>query len=551
MHLSDNHSSPDPAPARPRPQSWLTQPEHLDGTIPLSHPIKQKLQDGLVALSLANLLFIRAWFAALYDADFGYFNKLRVTAMTLLALATNLAWTTALAWLMIRAWRRWQNRWFHLAIHLLFLSVLLVPLDFIRGVVFNCHLSRVFAQLKHPVVGVPTGLALALILWQHRKAARAAALLVGILSPLALFVVARTALLLLGVENLAQHGAEPALPLPSPVRPNQPRVLWVIFDETDQRLAFEQRPTGVALPEFDRLRAQSLASTNAFPPGDRTMLSMPALISGQRLATVEIKEPSDLTLILADTHTPTNWSCLPSVFGSARQLGVNTALVGWDHPYRRVLGRELNYCEWFPFPGTEPTRGPTFSGTLLRQIMCPAGPFLIRYLFANTCRASLACSLTLVTNDTYGLTLLHLPPPHEPGVYNPKTGRYVLSIRPETTEYFNNLALADRFLGTLRRAMERTGDWDKTWFIMSADHSWRRSKVYDGRRDLRIPFLVKVPGQAGPVTYSSRMNTVLTHDLILAILRGDLHDTTGLVSWLDTHRSSQETISDDPKVPTH
>ena len=64
----------------------------------------------------------------------------------------------------------------------------------------------------------------------------------------------------------------------------------------------------------------------------------------------------------------------------------------------------------------------------------------------------------------------------------------------KATGYFNNLALAYRFLGQLRHAMETSGAWDKSWVIISADHSWRDSRIYDGVIDLRVPFLVKAPG---------------------------------------------------------
>jgi hypothetical protein len=70
---------------------------------------------------------------------------------------------------------------------------------------------------------------------------------------------------------------------------------------------------------------------------------------------------------------------------------------------------------------------------------------------------------------------------------------------------------------------------------VSADHSWRASAEYDGRRDFRVPFLVKAPGPNQPVVYSPAINTLLTHDLILAILRSELTNQQQVVPWLDSH----------------
>src|SRR5208282_1432887 len=108
--------------------------------------------------------------------------------------------------------------------------------------------------------------------------------------------------------------------------------------------------------------------------------------------------------------------------------------------------------------------------------------------------------------------------------------------------YFNNLALADYELGEIRRVMNAAGLWDKTWIIISADHSWRSSKDFDGKRDLRVPFLVKPPGTTAPAVYSPQFNTTLTHDLILAMLRNEVTNQQNVADWLDAHRSEQNYI---------
>jgi arylsulfatase A-like enzyme len=83
--------------------------------------------------------------------------------------------------------------------------------------------------------------------------------------------------------------------------------------------------------------------------------------------------------------------------------------------------------------------------------------------------------------------------------------------------------------------MEASGQWDKTWVILSADHSWRESKLYDGQRDYRVPYLIKPPGATVSTDYTRPFNTILTHDLILAILRGEVTNGQNLAPWLDAH----------------
>ena len=235
---------------------------------------------------------------------------------------------------------------------------------------------------------------------------------------------------------------------------------------------------------------------------------------------------------------------MPSVFSSARQLGVNTGLVGWYHPYSRVLGLSLNYCAWFPIGNIEPTRARGFGASFRRQLCCLAASFYYRKLHVDICRSCLAESVPLATNNAYGLVLLHLPPPHKPGVYLPEEKRFTILGLPKVRGYFNNLALADHCLGILRHALESAGQWDRTWVILSADHSWRESQVFDGKRDCRVPFLVKAAGDNAPITYPAEFNTVLTHDLILAVLSSEITDQPHLLTWLDANRSSHATLSD-------
>jgi hypothetical protein len=504
-----------------------------------AHQRWREILDVMLALSLANLCFINAWFSPLSDTDHGYFNKLRVTLPTLLALATNLLGSAAAAWFVIRKLRRSQNKWLHLGFDLLLVFSLALPLDFIRRKVFNIADYQVLAWLRMPTVAFGLLVLLTALVWQHRRAAHATAVFMRILSPLALFILVQIFLLSIGVLHLDQQSADPVLRPPGPVRPGQPRVLWIIFDETDLRLPFEQRPATVKLPEFDRLRGESIFATNAFPPADGTLYSMPALICGLRVSNVVLQSHSDLSLTRADTGAVVSWSQSPSVFSSAQELGFNTAVVGWFHPYDRVLGSHLNYCAWHPFQMFESARAGQFGKALINQIECLTGTLRARSLFVDICRSSLTESLGVVTNGAYGLMLLHLPPPHKPGVWLPERNDYTIFGMPKAKGYFNNLELADHMLGQLRGAMEASGQWTNTWLLVSADHSWRESQVYDGRRDWRVPFILRAPDKAAPITYSTGFNTVLTHDLLLAILRRQVSGQQEAVAWLDAHSSNE------------
>jgi hypothetical protein len=145
-------------------------------------------------------------------------------------------------------------------------------------------------------------------------------------------------------------------------------------------------------------------------------------------------------------------------------------------------------------------------------------------------------AIRTAANDRFGLVLLHLPIPRPPGIVDPVTGALTAwNFSGAGGGYLDNLALVDRLIAELRRALTRTRLDDRTWLIVSADRWWRASHRYDGQVDHRVPFLVRPP-DGGPATHvDAPFNTLATHDLVLAILRGSIADTANAARWLATN----------------
>lgn len=147
----------------------------------------------------------------------------------------------------------------------------------------------------------------------------------------------------------------------------------------------------------------------------------------------------------------------------------------------------------------------------------------------------------LATTMQHNLTLVHWPLPHLPAIYDRRRAEVTATNLSFGAEgYLDNMALTDRTLGELRRAMEGAGTWDTTTILITADHWWRQSHRYDGRTDHRIPFLLKLAGHNEGIEYSKPFNSILIHDLCLDILRGRLVVPAKVKSWIDRHRSYGE-----------
>jgi len=147
-----------------------------------------------------------------------------------------------------------------------------------------------------------------------------------------------------------------------------------------------------------------------------------------------------------------------------------------------------------------------------------------------------AAGLRLASDRSLGFALIHLPVPHAPAIYDRRTGHFSLSVSGDAG-YFDSLALADRSLGELRRAMEANGSWTSTTVMLFADHG--RRSLADGVSVAHpeVPLLVKLAGSTVGQEYPAAFNAVLVHDLTLELLAGRLHSTADVVAWLDANRN--------------
>jgi arylsulfatase A-like enzyme len=140
---------------------------------------------------------------------------------------------------------------------------------------------------------------------------------------------------------------------------------------------------------------------------------------------------------------------------------------------------------------------------------------------------------------------LHFPVPHPPGIWDASQDR----ITTGHSNYIDNLELADKVLGQVKRELQATGDWDSSTILVTGDHPYRTLewlpytdfrdpemlKVTGGKGYPYVPFLLKMPGQHQGLKYDRAFNNVLTSDLLLDVLNGRVSKPDAAVRWLDAH----------------
>jgi hypothetical protein len=312
---------------------------------------------------------------------------------------------------------------------------------------------------------------------------------------------------------------------------SMPRVVWIIFDEMDQHVAFADRPPGLRLPELDAFQAIALYGTHATAPGTQTHYSMPELITGLPIKDVQISGASELLITFANGDRVSRFSEADNVFRQARARGFRTGIVGNYLPYCRILGSDLDFCSNL-LAGAEAGSATTLEDAFAEQVQSflnslpyhdrlPALAISIKKHTANYIGV-LKDARKAAADPRLNLLLIHFPIPHLPGV----SGSPAESDRARA--YIDNLILVDRSLREIHQEMSRAGLWDKSNILISADHGFRDRPDFDNR----VPFLLKLSGQKERFDYNAPFHTILTHDLILTLLLEPGLTPQSVSAWL-------------------
>lgn len=486
-------------------------------------------RDLAAAVSLANLCFFRFWHKILFATPL---LSPVWSWRDLFAIAVNVSGFAACFWMLIRLGRRSRRfpGW-HRCLYLIMPLVLLriVELRYFRYLTHQWEVVTTDSVLILATAVAALGTAYALVRWRR---AVLAAMEVFTLCLFAFVPVTflQTAWILYSDIEVRKGGLTASAPL-LPVRPGQPRVVWIVFDEMDWRYVFLRRPASLQMPEMDRLRAQSIYAPTTFQTGLETAEAMMTYLYDRQVYTFEPTGKASFRLLFLDEPKQMEGPGPPDLFSQARDAGFNTAMVGWFLPYCRLFDEELNSCYHEPMDtrvrGFQPSLATSFRSQL-RNL----SPLEVRQRHLKRYLAMQEEAKKAVGDAKLGLVVLHLSVPHEPAIYRRDKGELTL-FNFHSDWYLDNLALADRTLGDLRREMERAGLWEQTTVIVTSDHPLRWYAMLDEMVDPRVPFLVKMAGQKQEVVYPPPLRSLIAHDLTLAVLRGELSQPEQVVRWFD------------------
>lgn len=366
--------------------------------------------------------------------------------------------------------------------------------------------------------------------------ARAGPALVVALSILAPFGIAMMAAA--AVHGIQADDLFPAPPRAATVRAHvpaakAPRVIVMVFDELDYRLAFVTPPQDLALKGLRRLRASSLFATHAFPPSNATALSMPSMLAGERFVNIQADGWNRLGLyrengeriLFGDTDT---------LLHRAARNGHRIGILGWYHPYCRVFSMAADCLESAGYGYSTSYPASDLLDIVIaqwRQIV-PAGRPYARQRFED----SVSRFRDMLADHSLGLVFAHFAVPHFPYIYD--AGRESLApadlwapAPSGTVSYFSNLLLVDRLIEETLDTMKAS--CSGCILVVTSDHWWRWSRHHDGRTDRRVPFAVYTGSESGPAVIEQKFNIEFLAHFVMALLQRELLTRADMAQWIE------------------
>ena len=488
---------------------------------------KHSGRDALVSVSLANLCLLRVWTPLLLPNESEYFAKTAYDRIDYISILLNLALLASLFFSFSRVARSCDKGWLRILAQVTFLLCLLPLFDFARrylGLSYSDFLRFGFPGL---IIGA-SGFGVLIFLLRVQLCRYAYAVLLYTIP----FAALTSAQALWHVANrdwphpvtiALEKRAEPS---------DKPRVVWIIFDEWDQQVTFDRRPTSLQLPNIDAFARSSFLATNAYPPSGGTLVSIPSLLTGSLMAEVRPESYAQLLIRAVGEEHLSDFRQHASILSPSSFPESRLAVAGWYHPYSRLIPTGANIAvHWENSLQLQGFRAEGFCATIMAQLSYALMPYLIMVESPGMYGRIHAFAVTAVCDPNIDVIFLHYPIPHLPGIYESSSGKVGLQLKREYESHFANLALVDRTLGEILAALDGAKLRNRTAIILSSDHWWRASPLVAGERSHRVPFLIQLPEKRERRVFDLPINTVRTLGVVQEILRGSVQNYDQLLAY--------------------
>ena len=303
------------------------------------------------------------------------------------------------------------------------------------------------------------------------------------LTRLLLLAAGLLSLFVAGLACAGEESAGGARPDPSPAAARSPNAVLILLDEFpgDSLLGPDGRVDRGRYPNFAALAGDSTWFRNAYSSYDSTTKAVPLILDGMRPAPGTAADLSDHPRSLFTALAGKGYRIVASEEATALCPPRDCPGAGTRRP---AIIPNLNGGRPERFRRFVRSIRPSARPTLwMKHVLLPHGPYL--YLPSGARTRDGARDLVPNMNGLRGFGHRYL-------------------TRHNEQRYLLQLGFVDRLIGELTRRLERTGLYDDTLIVVTADHGFAWQVGVDTRRSVNpgnveeltpVPLFVKAPGQ--------------------------------------------------------
>lgn len=491
---------------------------------------KRKIVLELLAIfSLVNLSFLLVYEELLFARPSDIYYLPDYTRASHIAIILNVILVTIFLWLVWRLMQYSKSDFMLNVGRAGFLLLAIFPLNYLR-VCLGINSKQAYWLIDHPAAASAIVVLFSMISYYIIKKhftmlTRAVSVLLLVLSPFGFLSLGHAtwgAVTAPASSDRPWMHATPTVDRRSD--PSEERVLWLMFDELDLRLAFTERPNGVELPAFDRFRASSLFATNGKSHSKDTMEAIPSYLMGRIVGRAKPGSKDTLLVCLEgsdDENSFLDFRSFPSFFDDLKTMGLNAGIIGFYHPYGRLFSKVYPSSYSYSM-GSFCIQATNSIPKEMASQLIGITPLYKRINAIKTYASILEDTKRLVKDPGYDVVFVHAPVPHGPDVYDRRSDSFSPFIFSKDG-YFGNLELADMFLAEVRKELEKADLWNRTSILITSDHEWRHVYLYDHVRTRKVPFLLKLRNQREPDVIPHEFSPmVVTRSLLIRLLKGEV-----------------------------
>jgi len=283
-------------------------------------------------------------------------------------------------------------------------------------------------------------------------------------------------------------------------------IVFIVFDELSYQYLYEN---GDIKEDYKNIKTFSDDSKNyhlAYAPSSGTLYSMPSYIAGEKLDQLKIVN-NEIRIKDKNGKFEKNPFLQKNIFSHARELGYQTALVGWYHNYCKFLTNVLDFCDAYSiYKFTSRNDGfslfhPFATNLNILPSEKPSGFLKIPFSthsHVNVVERSLSSSKYLIKNLNGALMFLHFPIPHKPFIFNGEeiVMKYDAFIENDEN-YKNQLLLVDRVFGEILGNLKALKVYDNSTIILTSDHNFRA--MFKAEIAKQVPLMIKQGKQSSRI----------------------------------------------------